>query len=261
MEIKSKKDFDLAMVNYYNTLPFTFGLKENEHFNLIMDIPSKCMGYFLSGDADIALVPVATLLNQEGFKIITDYCIGCVGEVRTVAIFSKSKISDIKRIYLDKDSRTSQLLVKILCRKYWEIDPVFEQKNVRELDTSDLSEDTAILMIGDKVFDAEGRFEYAYDLGEEWQKMTGLPFTFAVWIARENVPEEVISDLNKSLSIGVNDIQGVVGKNQHLDLRFNLSEYFKKHIDYRFDDGKKESLKLYNDYAEEILEKAVSTEY
>ena len=259
MEIKSTKDFNLAMVNYYNTLPFTFGLKEIDDFNMIMDIPSKCMGHFQRGDADIALVPVATLINQNNYRIITDYCIGCEGEVRTVAVFSKTDIRDIKKIYLDQDSRTSQLLVKILCRNYWKIDPQFEQTNVRKIDIKDISEDTAILMIGDKVFDVEGTFEFEYDLGEIWRKMTGLPFTFAVWIARENVPESIIEDLNKSLSIGVNDIQGVIEQNQHLDLRFNLNDYFKKHIDYHFDKAKKEALKLYYDYAEEIFNHAMTT--
>jgi chorismate dehydratase len=27
---------------------------------------------------------------------------------------------------------------------------------------------------------------YIYDLGDEWLKMTGLPFTFAVWAARKD---------------------------------------------------------------------------
>ena len=74
------------MVGYYNTLPFLHGLEQQNTFDIRLDIPSKCITYFDSGDVDIALVPVGNLLERSDYEIITDFCIGCVGEVRTVCL-------------------------------------------------------------------------------------------------------------------------------------------------------------------------------
>ena len=236
------------MVGYYNTLPFLLGLEENDSFNLILDIPSKCMNYYSNGEADIALVPVATLLNRSDYNIITDYCIGCDGAVRTVCLYTNSQLDQVTKIYLDKDSRTSQLLVKVLSEHSWNIYPEFEECNAKEFLPSSLKANEAVLMIGDKVFAREESFTYTYDLGLEWQKLTGLPFTFAVWIARENVDLSVIEELNKSVGIGVNDIKAVLKKNQALATKIELSEYFKSYIDFHFDDNKKEALNLFSEY-------------
>ena len=237
--------YTIAMVNYYNTLPFLYGLEEDSQFNLIMDIPSRCMTYFESDEADIALVPVATLLHKEDYQIITDYCIGCEGKVKTVCLFSNVDIQSVEKIYLDKDSRTSQLLVKVLCEKYWQINPVFVEVDVRNMNAKTLGVSEAVLMIGDKVFGKENEFKCSYDLGEEWKKMTGLPFAFAVWVARPEIPKEAILRLNGMISKGVNAIDKVVEKHRNLDLKFNLDQYFQKYIDYNFKSDKKESLDLF----------------
>ena len=44
------------------------------------------------------------------------------------------------------------------------------------------------MLIGDRgMFPASGRFKFAWDLGQQWWRWTGLPFVFAVWIARPGV--------------------------------------------------------------------------
>ncbi|MEM9546745.1 MAG: menaquinone biosynthesis protein [Bacteroidota bacterium] len=249
MKKNSEKGVNVAMVGYYNTLPFLYGLKGNKDFNLILDIPSKCIDYFDQGEADIALVPVATLLNREDFKIVTDYCIGCNGEVKTVCVFSNGPLdATITKIYLDKDSRTSQMLVKLLCYKFWKIDPEFEECNVRNTQPQILKSNEAVLMIGDKVFEMSQPFANKYDLGMEWQKLTGLPFTFAVWIARKNVHQSIIDKLNQSIKLGVLDVEAVLSENQGLTTKIDLAEYFKTYIDYRFDSDKKKALKLFYEH-------------
>src|SRR5947209_1311751 len=46
----------------------------------------------------------------------------------------------------------------------------------------------AKLLIGDKVVCEEPKeLPYQLDLGEAWKRMTGLPFVFAAWMAREEV--------------------------------------------------------------------------
>ena len=48
-----------------------------------------------------------------------------------------------------------------------------------------------MLLIGDKVVNAAppaADYPYQLDLGEEWKQLTGLPFVFAVWMARAELP-------------------------------------------------------------------------
>ena len=44
------------------------------------------------------------------------------------------------------------------------------------------------MLIGDRgMLPAGGAFEFDWDLGEQWSRWTGLPFVFAMWIARPGV--------------------------------------------------------------------------
>lgn len=236
------------MVGYFNTLPFLHGLKNNSNFNLILDIPSKCMDYFESMKADIALVPIATLLDRKDYNIITDYCIGCNGVVRTVSLFSNTQIKEVNKIFLDTDSRTSQKLVKILCANLWHIEPEFIECDVRGMRPTDLKANEAVLMIGDKVFGKEEAFQFNYDLGEEWKNLTGLPFAFAVWISRQAVDPKIIDDLNQTIGLGVDNIDEVVKDNNTVASYINLSDYFKSNIDFKLDSKKKKAFELFFEY-------------
>jgi len=114
------------MVGYHNTLPFLHGLRaQADAYDLILDVPSECLSYFDRGEADVALVPIGALLVHDDHRVITDYCIGCVGAVETVCIYAHRPIGELDKIFLDSDSRTSQVLTKILCRNHWNIDVEF----------------------------------------------------------------------------------------------------------------------------------------
>lgn len=73
--------------------------------------------------------------------------------------------------------------------------------------------DDAFLLIGDKVFDHEGLFAYTYDLAEEWKTLTGLPFAFALWVARKGTSYELIDALERSLTLGVESIYEAIVEN------------------------------------------------
>jgi len=92
----------IAMVGYLNTVPLVHGLQSSsEEYNIKLDVPASCYRYFNDGEVDVALVPVGVLPLMPQVKIVTDYCIGCDGEVRTVCLFSNTKLEDINTIYLD----------------------------------------------------------------------------------------------------------------------------------------------------------------
>ena len=119
-------NYKISVISYLNSIPFVYGLNcstISKSLNLQLDYPSVCADKLINNVVDIGLVPVVILKDYPSFKIISKYCIGANGDVDTVCLFSNVPIHDIKKIYLDYQSRTSVELLKILCREYWKITP------------------------------------------------------------------------------------------------------------------------------------------
>lgn len=231
------------MVNYLNSKPFEFGLTNND-FSNIFDIqvatPAQCAEAYTNGSADIALIPVGALQGLSNYKIISDYCIGCDGEVRTVCIFSNEKLENCTRLLLDNHSRTSFLLSQILMESYFNLDLPVESMDVASYQ---YQKGDAVLMIGDKVFQKENDYLYKYDLGSKWKEWTGLPFVFAVWIAKNEIASFVESALNKAFKHGIDNLSEIIKaeSSDNLDLFY----YFSHNIQYKLDNDKKKALDLF----------------
>ncbi len=235
----------VAAVSYLNTVPFIYGI---EHANLLraellLSPPSANADAFADGRADIALVPSAAVPYLNDAQIITHYCLGAHNPVRTVVILSDSPVQGISKLYLDAHSRTSVLLAKILCDELWRIQPELVQMDDYSVVDNHVP-GSGFLLIGDKVFDYEGRFAYKYDLAEEWKNMTGLPFVFAVWVARPGVPQESVKALDRSLEYGVAHIPESIAWYGHSGKPYAL-DYLTNNIDFIFDEQKHKALSLY----------------
>src|SRR5688572_20649974 len=101
---------------------------------LSVDYPAKIAQQLIDGEVDVALVPVAIIPKLKEYHIISDYCIGAEGPVASVCLFSDVPMNEIKRIYLDYQSRTSVALLKVLVREYWKLD-------VELIETTDVYQD------------------------------------------------------------------------------------------------------------------------
>lgn len=240
------KDIKLALVGYLNTKPFEYGLKtsaSNKLYSIYYDNPVNCVKLYENDKVDVALVPVGALPTIGDYKIVTNTCIGCDDYVRTVVLMSNNKIEDCNHVILDSHSRSSVMLSKILLKEYWKLKTRFTTAKVE--DNSEIESGEAILMIGDKVFENESKYKYSYDLGHYWKQMTGLPFAYAVWIAKNYVPQSAIDQLSTDLHIGVNSIDKVLEEQIIKEPTRDLSTYYRDNIDYVLDDDKKKALDLY----------------
>src|SRR5690606_10650959 len=185
------------------------------------DIPSKCAQKLIDNTVDVGLVPVAALLDIPGYKIIADYCIGSVGAVTSVFIFSKKPIEEVETLRLDSHSRTSNNLARVLLKNYW-------KRSVAIVDDENAD---AYVLIGDRTFGMVGKEPYSYDLGEAWTKFTGLPFAYAVWAANKPVPEAFVQTFNEALKWGLAHREDFMDKLPDVE-NFDLKEYLMKSIDY-----------------------------
>jgi chorismate dehydratase len=206
-----------------------------DQIELILDIPSDCAHKLINNQVDIGLVPVAALLEIPNYKIISNYCIGASGAVDSVFIFSDKPIDEVATIKLDIQSRTSNNLAKVLLKNYWRVTPEF---------VSDGKVD-AFVQIGDRTFGKKDQYPYRYDLAEEWQKFSGLPFVFAVWAANKEVPESFLTDFNSALKYGLDHRSEVINA---IPLRenFDFGDYLINKIDYTLDNKKLEALQKFH---------------
>lgn len=244
--MKDLKDIKLALVGYLNTKPFEYGLKTSAHkevYSIYYDNPANCVKLYINGKVDVALVPVGALPTIGDHKIVTNTCIGCDDNVRTVVLMSNEKIEDCNHVILDSHSRTSALLSQILLKEYWQTNPSYSTGRIDDLEALEPGE--AVLMIGDKVFENENQYKYSYDLGHYWKKMTGLPFAYAVWIAKAHVTQEAVDQMSSDLQSGVNSIDKVVLEQEVKEPSHDLASYYRDNIDYVLDSEKRRALDLY----------------
>lgn len=212
-----------------------------DEVELLIDYPSKIASLLQTNQVDIGLVPVAIIPTLEEHHIISDYCIGCDGEVASVCLFSEVPLAEIKTILLDYQSRTSVALLRILLNEHWHINPRLQPAEASY--EQGIGGSTAGLVIGDRALAQRTRSKYIYDLGSAWKEMTGLPFVFAAWVSNKRLGPLFIDTFNDTVSEGtkhIDDILQVV----HLP-EYDLRQYYYSNIDFRFDDPKKRALSLF----------------
>ena len=238
----------LSAVSYLNTKPFIYGLFRSDLANTIdlsLDIPSICAKKLLSGEVDLALTPVAVIPDLPQAYLVSNYCIGATGKVKTVCVFSEKPLEEIRRIYLDFHSRSSVALTKLLCTHYWKITP--ELIPAPQGFENQIVGDTAALIIGDRTIGLEDRYPFVYDLGEAWNDWTGLPFVFAAWIAVKPLNPELMARFNKALQIGIDHLPELVKILPTMD-NFDIEGYFRHNISYELDDAKWQGLNRFLNY-------------
>lgn len=238
----------VSIVRYTNTLPFKWALKRSailQKIDLQEDIPSICAQKLKFGQVDLALVPVAVLPELETYQIVSRYCIGAKGKVDTVKLYSRVPIEQIEEVSLDYQSKSSNALTRVLFRQFW-------KKNIRYREALPGFEQTcggthAIVVIGDRTFELNGTFEYEYDLSEEWQRFTGLPFVFACWVSTKTLDDQFIQEFDNCLLHGVANINSAVEAESNLSPvnQQKILDYLTQRIDYPLDEDKKKAMALF----------------
>ena len=240
---------NVTAVSYLNTKPFLYGIfrkKLEQKIRLELDIPSVCAAKLASGEADLGLVPVAVLPSLPTPSLISDYCIGSVGPVKTVCLFSDCPIGEMTHLYLDYHSRTSVELTKILLREFWKVSPVLipaEPGFERQIRGT-----CGALIIGDRAIGLEKVYSHIYDLGQAWLDFTGLPFVFAAWVSTRPLDPGFLAELNEALLAGIESIPQLIYLIPPPHPDFDLKTYFTRHISYPLDADKRKGLELFLNY-------------
>ncbi|WP_343318731.1 menaquinone biosynthetic enzyme MqnA/MqnD family protein [Sphingobacterium multivorum] len=236
----------VSAVSYTNTYPFLNGIRKSkvmEQIDLSVDYPSACAQKVIDDQADIGIIPTAALLSLPEYYINTDFCIGTEGAVDSVFIFANKPIEEIKTLRLDKQSRTSNGLARVLIKNYW-------KKDV-ELVTDESIEPDAYVLIGDRTFGKKNAVPYVYDLGKEWFNFTGLPFAFALWVSNKKLPDSFVEQFNDALAYGVEHATDVIAGLPEFE-GFDYTKYLTEHLNFHLTAKKREAVQLYLRYLKEL---------
>jgi chorismate dehydratase len=251
----------IGCVKYLNARPLIRGWESDVDF----DHPSALCNKLAAGKLDVALVSSFEFLRSPIYRIVDDVSISSDGPVYSVVVAHRGEIAKIREVELDPASETSVNLLRCLLPELG-LNPRLAQRRtgmspaVTESDAGHRAQ----LLIGDQAL----RFRQAHaqelsfwDLGEQWQKLVGLPFVYALWLIRPEVvdPKQIANRLrdlrNKNLVHLDHVIEDAVagcgdsGHQWQLDREF-LSRYYHEHLRFTFGEKEKEGLRIFANLCE-----------
>lgn len=232
----------VGIVNYLNTKPLIYGLQRepvNKMIELIGAYPARLAQMLIDDEIDVGLIPVAVIPQLPSYYINGNYCIGTEGEVASVCLFSEVPMHEIKKVYLDYQSRSSVALLKWLMKESWGINPEIIEA---EDDTyrQQIKGTTAGLVIGDRALEQRKISTFIYDLGSEWRSITGLPFVFAAWVSTKQLPGHFLKVFDEANGMGLEKIDEII-KETSFDL-YDLKKYYMIHLSYQLDERKRQGM-------------------
>ena len=183
----------LGAVSYLNARPLTFFLEQiRSSFEIDYSVPSRCAADLHAGRIDLGLIPsIEYARGPEPYCIVPDVAIAARGEVLSVRLFWRGAFHRIGRVALDLSSRTSAVLLRVLLREKFRLEPEFVEAKPDLEGMLEIAD--AALLIGDAVFQVGDSGCESLDMGKEWVEFSGHPFVFAFWAGRAGAlsPDQV----------------------------------------------------------------------
>lgn len=272
----------ISIVQYLNTTPLVRGFTHGPlrgKYDLSFTVPSQCAEALRSGAADLAIIPAIEYQRIADLMLVPNLSIASKKAVRSLLLISRKPVKEVMRIALDRGSRSTQALTRILCGKLWSIEPEFFEADP-DL-PSMLQKADAALLIGDPALcvscaieqearrNASGAWTcpgtsagvaqyptlYVYDIVEQWRALTKLPAVLAVWAGRRAaVTPEVVQDFQQSLAFGLQHLDEISAE-ASAELKLpaaHLRRYLTENIDYTLDEENMRGLGMYYRYAAEM---------
>ena len=272
----------ISIVQYLNTAPLVRGFTHGPlrgKYDLSFTVPSQCAEALRSGAADLAIIPAIEYQRIADLVLVPNLSIASKKAVRSLLLISRKPVNELARIALDQGSRSTQALTRILCQKFWNIEPQFFE-DAPDL-SSMLQKADAALLIGDPALrvscaieqearrDASGAWTcpgasagvteypslYVYDIVEQWRALTKFPAVLAVWAGRRAaVTPQVVLDFQQSLAFGLQHLDEISAE-ASAELKLpaaHLRCYLTENIDYTLDNKNMQGLEVYYRYAAEM---------
>jgi predicted solute-binding protein len=233
------KSLRIGCVKYLNAQPLIRGWAGDVDF----DHPSALCNKLARGELDIALASSFEFLRNPVYQVVDDVSISSAGPVYSVVVAHSGDISEIREIELDPASETSANLLQCLLAEM-NFAPLFSRTS-----TSVITAHRARLFIGDQAIRFRQRHAeefHFWDLGEQWNKLVGLPFVYALWLIRPEVRDSkpLAERLRKLRDENLADIERLIAEEKEFDHEF-CRRYYGEHLRFGFGEKEKEGLQAF----------------
>jgi chorismate dehydratase len=270
----------VAAISFLNPAPLLYSFehepaatKLRELYKLHYTLPSACAAELIAGDADLGLIPIASLTPE--LAIVPGCTIASLDEVRSILLLVRNPqrlsvaeaLANVSTVAADAASRSSAAYAHILFEHFHGNKPAFVEQPADPL--AMLAVADAALLIGDPALLAREQHEAIdaavgepllwLDVARLWRELTGLPWVAAVWAVRpealtEITPQQLITDLNRSRDAGLAHIDQLVAEwTPRLALApETIRTYLTRNIHYTLDDDCLRTIRLFRDLAAQI---------
>jgi chorismate dehydratase len=231
----------LGAVSYLNAEPTVHGLEREPGFRIERDVPSRVAERLHAGEVDLGLVPSIEYAFGR-YAIVPGVAIASRGPVRSVCLFHRVPLERVRKVALDTSSRASAGLARVLLHARLGRDP--EYAGMAPGLEAMLAEADAALLIGDPALDLESDVA-RLDLGEEWSRITGLPFVYAFWAGpRGAVRPDGVARLQRALAAGLGSLGEIAARQAHGDpaRAAKYEAYLRDNIVYRLGEAERAGL-------------------
>ncbi len=240
----------IGVVDYLNSRPLAWSFHNGFHRDIFEPgfyPPAEVAVRLAAGEIDIGLLPSIELQRIPGLRVLPGLCIAATHEARSVLLVLAKPLAEVRRIALDRNSRTSAALVEILLADGYGLAPelVSTAPALDEmLETAD-----AALLIGDPALGVDRSAYRVLDLAAEWRRLTDLPFVFAVWAVREGVETDGLATyFQESLRLGLEQLEELVAdSSRELDIEpEELRRYLTNHLSFEMGATEVEALEEFH---------------
>jgi chorismate dehydratase len=209
--------------------------------DVVLDHPSALCAQLARGELDVALVSSFEFLRNPVYKIIDDLSISSDGPVYSVVVAHHGNISDVREIELDPAAETSGNLLRCLLAEL--------KLRAQVVARFSSSKETSRLLIGDQAirFHQEHGHDFEFwDLGENWRKVIGLPFVYALWLVRPEVvdPKSIADRLRMLRDNNLRNFESVIAGQKEFDPAF-CDRYYREHLRFSFGEREKQGLRAF----------------
>ncbi len=261
-----KQKLRIGKIPYANLFPIFYALEKESDcsaYEFIKGAPSELNKKIRGGLIDVSpSSSIEYLRYRDKYELIENHSISSCGPVGSILLFSKKPIETLGGLLVltSSQSETSVALLRIVLNKFYKLDCLFESSDKPLKDA--IASDTPYLLIGDDALREAGKWPdlHIYDIGELWHKYTGLPFTFALWIAhKDNCSEKIelyrkfINDLNSAKISALKNLDIVAASFPLKDMLSAeaLISYWKR-MSFDFRDEHRKGLELFGSYSKEL---------
>ncbi len=180
------RNIRIGRVDYLNTLPLFYRLDD---FTVVKGHPADLVKKIREGEIDAGIISSAEyFFNPDDYFVLPRISVSSRGSVCSVLLLSEVPAEEIKKVRITPRSLTSRYLLLYF----------FDRMGIPRPEEVPSGED-AILAIGDDALENKDNYPYSYDLGEQWYRLTGLPFVFALFLVRKGVPQRLITELYEGI--------------------------------------------------------------